>query len=54
MLRGVAAQVWLTPYAAVQNLLSGQMTAVMWTQWLVTFLLWGVGLNVAGAARLTR
>ena len=53
-LRGVAAQAWLTPYAAVQNLLSGQMTAVMWAQWLVTFLLWGVGLNVAGAVRLTR
>jgi hypothetical protein len=53
-LRGVAAQAWLTPYAAVQNLLSGRMTAVMWAQWLVAFLLWGVGLNVAGAARLTR
>jgi hypothetical protein len=27
---------------------------VMWAQWMVTFLLWGVGLNVAGAVRLTR
>jgi hypothetical protein len=54
VLRGVDAQAWLTPYAAVQHLLSGGMTAVMWAQWLVVFLLWGVALNVAGAARVTR
>jgi hypothetical protein len=54
VLRGVDAQAWLTPYAAAANLLSGRMTAVMWAQWLVVFLLWGVGLNVAGAARLRR
>jgi hypothetical protein len=54
VLRGVNAQAWLTPYAAAANLLSGRMTAVMWAQWLVVFLLWGVGLNVAGAARLRR
>jgi hypothetical protein len=54
VLRGTDAQGWFTPFAAVQNLLSGRMTAVMWAQWVVTFLLWGVGLNVAGAVRLTR
>ena len=54
LLRGLGAQAWLTPFAAVQNLLSGRMTAVMWAQWLVVFLVWGVGLNVAGAARLRR
>jgi hypothetical protein len=26
----------------------------MWAQWLVVFLVWGVCLNVAGAARLRR
>jgi peptidoglycan/LPS O-acetylase OafA/YrhL len=54
VLRGTDAQAWLTPFAAVQNLLSGRMTAVMWAQWLVVFLVWGVCLNVAGAARLRR
>jgi len=54
VLRGTDAQGWLTPFAAVQNLLSGRMTAVMWAQWLVVSLVWGVGLNVAGTARLRR
>ena len=54
VLRGTDAQAWLTPFAAVQNLLSGRMTAVMWAQWLVVFLVWGVGLNIAGAVRLRR
>jgi len=48
------AQAWLTPYATVRNLLSGQMSAVRWAQWLVVALIWGVGLNTVGAARLKR
>jgi hypothetical protein len=47
-------QAWLTPYATVRNLLSGQMSAVAWAQWLVVVLIWGVGLNVIGAVRLKR
>lgn len=48
------AQAWLTPYAAATNLLSGQMSLVTWAQWLVVLLLWGVGLNVVGAAEARR
>ncbi|MGK5741175.1 hypothetical protein [Micromonospora sp. URMC 103] len=48
------AQGWLTPYATVQNLLSGEMDAVRWAQWVVVLLIWGVGLNGMGAARLRR
>ncbi len=48
------AQAWLTPYATVQNLLSGQMSALAWTQWFVVLILWGAGLNAVGAARLKR
>jgi hypothetical protein len=48
------AQAWLTPYATVRNLLAGQMNAVEWAQWLVVFLIWGVGLNAVGAAALRR
>ncbi|MFG3440887.1 hypothetical protein ACGF0J_26835 [Nonomuraea sp. NPDC047897] len=48
------AQAWLAPYATVQNLLSGQMSAIMWAQWIAVFLLWGVGLNAMGAAWLKR
>lgn len=47
------AQAWLTPYAAVRNLLSGEMSALEWAQWFVIFLLWGVGLNVAGSRSLS-
>jgi len=49
-----SAQDWLTPYAAAQNLLRGEMTALTWAQWSVVVLLWGVGLNALGAARLKR
>lgn len=48
------AQAWLTPYAAVRNLLSGQMSLLTWTQWIVVLLIWGVGLNAVGAAWLRR
>jgi hypothetical protein len=48
------AQAWLTPFATVQNLFSGQRDALGWVQWLAVFLLWGVGLNAVGAARLGR
>ncbi|GII00389.1 hypothetical protein Pta02_23970 [Planobispora takensis] len=47
------AQAWLTPFASAQNLLSGQMSAVMWAQWLVVLTLWGRALNAAGLARLS-
>lgn len=48
------AQAWLTPYATVQNLLSGRMSALAWAHWLVIVLLWGAALNAVGAARLKR
>ena len=42
------AQGWLTPFGGVQNLLSGQMDAVRWAQWLVVLVLWGIGPNALG------
>ncbi|WP_433651893.1 hypothetical protein ACQP2C_05160 [Micromonospora zamorensis] len=48
------AQPWLTPLGSVRNLLSGDMTVLRWAQWLCVLLLWGVGLNAAGAAVLKR
>lgn len=42
----------LTPYSSVRHLLSGQMSALNWIQWLAVVLIWGVGLNVLGGARL--
>ncbi|MBB4699958.1 hypothetical protein [Sphaerisporangium siamense] len=48
------AQAWLTPYATVRNLLSGQMTLLTWTQWIVVLLIWGVTLNAAAATWLRR
>jgi hypothetical protein len=48
------AQAWLTPYAAATNLLSGEMSPIRWAQWLVVFMLWGVGLNVLGATQARR
>ncbi|MBQ0901459.1 hypothetical protein [Micromonospora sp. U21] len=48
------AQAWLTPYGSVRNLLSGDMTVLRWAQWLCVLLIWGVGLNAAGAALLGR
>ncbi|MEU3457404.1 hypothetical protein ABZ671_27940 [Micromonospora sp. NPDC006766] len=41
----------LTPYATVRHLLSGEMSALNWVQWLAVLLIWGVGLNALGAAR---
>jgi hypothetical protein len=49
-----SAEAWLTPYATVQNLLSGKMSAVNWAQWLVVVLIWCVGLNAVGVVRLKR
>ncbi|MEH0937530.1 hypothetical protein [Micromonospora psammae] len=43
-----------TPYATVRNLLSGQMSAANWAQWLAVLLIWGVGLNLIGATWLKR
>jgi hypothetical protein len=48
------ARAWLTPYAVAQNLLSGRMSPLAWVQWCVVFLLWGVGLNAAGWAAVSR
>ncbi|MGR6316463.1 hypothetical protein Q2K19_10740 [Micromonospora soli] len=42
----------LTPYSSARHLLSGQMSALNWVQWLAVLLIWGVGLNTLGAARL--
>ena len=49
-----AAQPWLTPFASVQRLLSGDMSGLAWPQWMVMVLLWAGGLNALGAARLRR
>jgi hypothetical protein len=56
LILGIAGSLrdWLTPYGALLNLLSGEMTAARWMGWVVVFLIWGVGLNAAGAARLRR
>lgn len=48
------AQDWLVPYPTVRHLLSGDMSAVAWAQWGAVVLLWGVGLNMVGVARLRR
>lgn len=45
---------WLTPYAAAQDLLTGEMSALAWGRWFVVLLFWGAGLNAVGAARLSR
>jgi hypothetical protein len=47
-------QAWLTPYGAVRNLLSGEMSPLRWAQWLVVLLIWGVTPNVVGAAISSR
>ncbi|MFD2765935.1 hypothetical protein [Micromonospora eburnea] len=44
----------LTPYSSARHLLSGQMSALNWVWWLAVLLIWGVGLNALGAARLRR
>ncbi|MEU1586576.1 hypothetical protein [Micromonospora sp. NPDC005710] len=55
LLGGVeSAQPWLTPFGSVRNLLSGEMSALRWVQWLCVLLIWGVGLNAVGAAVLKR
>jgi hypothetical protein len=48
------AQPWLTPFGGVRNLLSGQMSALRWVQWLCVLVIWGVGLNAVGGALLHR
>lgn len=49
-----AAQPWLTPFASVPRLLSGDMSGLAWPQWIVMTLLWAGGLNALGVARLRR
>ena len=51
-LQGV--QEWLTPFALVRNLLSGQMGVAEWAQVGVVVLVWVVALNVAGIFRVHR
>lgn len=48
------AQAWLTPFGSVRYLLSGDMSVLRWVQWLCVLLIWGVGLNAAGTAVLSR
>ena len=43
---------WTTPFAAVQHLFTGQLSALNWLQWLVVIAIWGVGLNAIGSIRL--
>ncbi|MFG1609057.1 hypothetical protein [Actinoplanes sp. NPDC049265] len=45
---------WVTPYATVLHLLSGEMTALSWVRWAVVAVVWAVGLNAWGAARRNR
>jgi hypothetical protein len=51
-LQGV--QEWLTPFASVRNLLSGQMGVEQWAQVGVVVLVWVVALNAAGIFRVLR
>jgi hypothetical protein len=51
-LQGV--QEWLTPFASVRNLLSGQMGVEQWAQAGLVVLVWVVALNVAGILRVHR
>ena len=51
-LQGV--QEWLTPFASVRNLLSGQMGVAQWAQVGVVVLVWVVALNTAGIFRVHR
>lgn len=44
------ARPWLTPLEIGRQLISGNMTAMAWLQWLVMALIWVVGLNLLGAA----
>jgi hypothetical protein len=52
--RSGQVQAWLTPYAAARNELSGQMDAEKWAQWTAVAMVWALGMNVAGAMRLSR
>jgi hypothetical protein len=45
---------WLTPFAAVVDLLSGHMDAQRWAQVGVVVLVWVVAINAAGILRLHR
>jgi hypothetical protein len=47
-------QAWVTPFASVDRLLSGEMDARGWAQVVVVVLIWVVGLNVAGVVRRRR
>ena len=47
-------QAWLTPFAAVGVLLSGQIDPQRWAQVGVVVLVWVVALNLVGALRLNR
>ena len=51
-LQGV--QEWLTPFASVRNLLSGQMGVEQWAHVGVVMLVWVVALNAAGIFRVHR
>jgi hypothetical protein len=44
----------LTPFATAADLVSGEMSALRWVQWLAVLLLWGVGLNALGWVLLNR
>jgi hypothetical protein len=47
-------QAWLTPFASVRNLLSGQMGAQQWAQVAIIVLVWVVTLNAAGILHVHR
>ena len=47
-------QAWLTPFASVRNLLSGQMGVQQWAQVAIIVLVWVVTLNAAGILRVHR
>ena len=47
-------QAWLTPFASVRNLLSGQMGVQRWAEVAIIVLVWVVTLNAAGILRVHR
>jgi len=42
---------WVAPYEVARHLLAGQISAIVWAQWLVVAVLWGGVLNAVGARR---
>lgn len=47
-------QDWTTPYPSAQHLLSGEISATAWAQWVVVLAIWGIALNAFGTAKASQ